>query len=105
VLSLNVPDRAPPELPRAVLKLSDALVNVCLDRFQVSTRPPKHIAGDIKQATSFARNRALPVFERLFKSDLSYEWTGVVAEFEFPHRGDILAGGHDAAGPVFDRLV
>jgi len=40
-------------------QLEDAILNVALDRFQITTRPPSHIAQDISNSSKFVMQRII----------------------------------------------
>lgn len=105
ILSINAPDDAPPPLPRAVLKAKDTILKVALDRFDITTAPPSHVAEEIERALQFARQRFEPFVKHLETAMPKYEWAGVVSELEFPDQSKLCKSGSEAAAPVFDRLV
>jgi hypothetical protein len=105
LFTVNVPDKAPPSLPRLVLRLDNALLHVGLDRFEFVTEPPRHVAGVFGEALDFAQNRVVPILELLLESGVSYEWTGVVANIEYPEEPRQSASAREAVAPLVQRLV
>lgn len=105
LFTINAPEDAPASLPRAVLKLEDTIFNLALDRLQVTTRPPAHVADDLSHAMQFARQRTLPFIEGFIDVIPAYQWTGIIVEIEFPENPMRSNSAAEAAIPVFDRLV
>jgi len=105
LLMINSPDDAPPSLPRVVLKLQDTILNVALDRFHITTKPPSHVAQDMGKAVQFAYQRSSPIISDMQPAKLNYKWSGVVAEVEFPEEPLISKSAPEAATPLFDRLI
>jgi len=104
-MNINAPDAAPPELPRALVKLEDTIVQIGLNRFQLVMTPPSHVACDYGAAAEFARSRSLPVLERLFESGQAYEWAGMIGVVEFPAAEQEGVTSLDAASPVAARML
>lgn len=104
LLTLNVPDGSPPEMPRAVLRTSDTVINVCFNRFDIATRPPKHISTDFASVSNFSRLRVEPILSTLFSESISYSWTGTVVDYSFPRNGT-YDSAIKAIVPIYDKLI
>jgi len=104
VSMLNAPDRAPPELPRLIVRFEDSMLQVGLDRYQIVMEPPKHVSGSYEDAVEYARNRARPILQELAEA-AAYEWTGIVAECLFAQDKNRFRSGTSAVYPVFTRLT
>jgi hypothetical protein len=104
-VSINSPDEAPPPLPRVVLKLEDTILNVALDRFHITTRPPSHIANDMDKAAHFASQRLKSIILDLQPAKLNYKWSGVIAMIEYAEYPLVCKSASEAAIPLFDRLI
>jgi len=105
LLTINAPDDAPPQLPRVILKLTDTILNLALDRFQITTIPPSHVAGDITNAITFASQRASTITSELLTVISEYHWLGVIMEVNFPEVPLISKSAAEAAVQVFDKLI
>lgn len=105
LVSINSPDDAPPPLPRVVLRLEDTILNVALDRFHITTRPPSHIVHDMDKAAHFAYQRLISIILDMQPAKLNYKWSGVIAMFEYPEYPLVCRSGAEAAVPLFDRLI
>lgn len=104
ILTLNVPEGAPPELPRLVLQLPDALLRVASGRFSFVLKPPTHIATSFGEVLEYAKNRVIPMLSKLVKARLKYGWSGVISNVEFPEDPS-GRGSMQAIRPVIERLV
>lgn len=103
LMSLNVPDAAPPEAPRAMLASPDAIVALGFNRLDITTKPPDHIAHDYTACVSFAERKVQPIIESISQV-VDYKWAGVVSVNEYPlASGDISS--LKIVSPIFDRLV
>ena len=105
IMTINAPEGAPPPLPRLVLQLEDTILNVALDRFQITTKPPSHIAHDIQKAAQFAYQRSISILLDMKPANLQYQWSGVVAEIDYPEFPLTCKSGSEAATPLFDKLI
>ena len=105
ILSINAPEDSPPSLPRVILKLADTILNVALDRFQITTIPPSHIANDIKKSSKFAFQRSVSILSELLTSMPDYLWAGAILDIEFPEDPLRSDSAIEAAIPIFDRLI
>jgi hypothetical protein len=101
---LNVPEIAPPEVPRLLIQRPDFVASISFSRVDLTIRPPEHVAGNYDSAMEFAERTATPVIEELVHPERGYEWSGVVVELEFPRPGANVPAAARAA-PLFDRLV
>ena len=103
LLSLNVPESAPPETPRAMLSTEDMIIGLGFNRLDITTRPPDHVNQDYAACATFAERKAHPIIESLGKQ-VEYLWAGIVVmdEYVFPKQN---APSLKVVTPVFDRLV
>jgi hypothetical protein len=105
LLTINAPDQAPPQLPRVLLRLADTVLNVALNRIEIVTVPPQHVASNFSAALKFARSRVATFLEPLVGRMPAYEWSGVVAELEF-HNARLPHGNTEQmTTSLFDRLT
>lgn len=101
---VNLPHRAPPALPRLIVKLEGALLQLGLDRFQIVMEPPSHVSSSYADAMGFARDRFVPLLVELAATPQhEHSWSGVVFDIAFPVAG--AATGSAAVESVFRRLV
>ncbi len=105
LVSINSPEDAPPPLPRLVLRLEDTILNVALDRFQITTQPPAHIAHDMDKAAHFAYQRLKSIILEMQPAKLNFTWSGVIAMLEYPEYPLVCKSASEAAVPLFDRLI
>lgn len=101
---LNVPKFAPPEAPRMIIHTRNALINICLDRYNMMIRPPDHINNQLDQCCDYAQRVASDIIPYLAHDKLDYLWMGMITHIDFP----LGNKGMDALGavtPVYDRLV
>ena len=105
LLMINTPDEAPVEFPRVVLKLKDTILNVTLDRFQITTQPPSHVAQDMDKAVQFAYQRLNQIISDMQPANINYLWSGVIAEVEYPEDPLVSKSAPEAAAALFDRLI
>lgn len=101
---LNVPDRAPPELPRIIVKLGDALVGVGLNRCELRLSPPDHIRGDFDDAMTYVQERWTPVLKGIATPE-TFEWSGAVVDLETSVPLEAARTGARAAHPAFANLT
>ncbi len=105
LFTVNAPDDSSPTLPRAILKLDDTILNIALDRFQITTIPPSHIADDQKKSSRFAIQRARTIIKELLDCMPQYQWAGVILEIEYPEDPSVNKTTNDTAIPIFDKLI
>ena len=105
LITINAPEHSPPILPRIVLKLEDTVLNVALDRFDITITPPSHVSEDIGKASKFANQRASTILSELLPAISSFLWTGIVFEFEFLEEPLVSKSAIEAVTPIFDHLV
>jgi hypothetical protein len=103
-IQLNVPDFAPPNTPRALIKSPDTLINLASDRFDIITTPPKHVVGDVAACLEFALSRSQQVLGAIYAESLGYHWVGVLTTVQFPGNKESKSGVADVT-PVYERLV
>jgi len=105
LLHINVPDGAPPPLPRAVLKSKDTILKLGLDRFDITSVPPSHITDDMAKAAHFARERSTSIISMLEPAMPDYKWSGIISVVEYPEEPVVSNSGLEIATPIFDRLL
>jgi len=105
VLTTNVPDDAPPSMPRIILKLEDTVMSLGLDRIQLSTIPPSHVSGDLKKASEYTLKRAAPFFSELLPNISKYIWAGVITELRFYESPMKSKSANEMVAPLFDKLL
>jgi hypothetical protein len=105
LLPINIPADAPPSLPRVSMKLVDAILNVSLDRLQITMVPPAHISSDVAAAVAYVTNRTKTMIADLIPILPLYGWSGVILEFEYPSVNALVTTGATASTPIFDRLL
>jgi hypothetical protein len=100
---INIPDFAPPDAPRAMIKNVDTLINLSLNRLDIIITPPHHILSDIKSSLNYVKNRSESILSTLNVDELGYEWSGCIAICEYPKpEGET---GAKSVTPVFDSLI
>ena len=105
ILSINTPEDAPPPMPRVILRMKDSVVNLGLDRVQITTFPPSHVSDDIEKSSKFTFHRVEQVLNKLSPSLPEYLWSGVISTLEFPEDPLKNKSGTEAITPVFDTLI
>lgn len=97
----SVPDSAPPEAPRAIIRSSDSIIAIGWNRFELNATPPKHIKDNYVGCLEFLKNRTIQVVKLLIGLVREYEWSGLIVKchypFENPESNMILS--------VFDKLI
>jgi hypothetical protein len=101
---LNVPEQTPPDTPRVMVLTKDAVVGICLNRFDITALPPNDVASNFEASIKFSRLRAEPILNTLLRPSIGYQWAGVVVNLEYP-KGGPNSRAIEAANPVFDKLV
>jgi hypothetical protein len=104
LLSINTPEDAQPSLPRAVMRMKDAVFNVALDRFQFVTVPPSHTSASVSESIDFAKHRVLGLLDILSGVMPIYQWTGVIIELEYP-KTERSKSAIEAISPTAARLL
>ncbi len=99
---MTVPASAPPEAPRAIVPGQSTLLQLCLNRAELFTQPPDHVANDFGQSIDFAAQVASRFLLELMTA-VRYEWVGAVSTINFPSR--TLMTQTEAVTPASDRLV
>ncbi len=105
VLTTNIPDGAPPSMPRIILKLKDANMSLGLDRIQLSTFPPSHISEDIEKSSEYTLKRAAPFFYELLPKIPKYFWAGVITELRYYENPLKSKSANEVVIPIFDKLL
>jgi len=80
---MAVPSAAPPEAPRAIIPGSSTLMQVGLNRAELYTQPPDHVAGEFESAVDFALQAANRFLLDLM-TVVRYEWAGMVSAINYP---------------------
>lgn len=104
-LQINTPDDAPPSLPRIVLRQEDSILNVALERFQITMIPPSHISHDIQQSIDYVRQKSTDVLSELLDVMPPYLWTGIIIGIEYPLETDGTEPLSKSLSPMFDKLI
>jgi hypothetical protein len=99
---LDVPEIAPPEAPRAMIRLNDSIFNIGLNRLETVVFPPSHIVNDLQQSLLFAEKRFNQVFSEVFNF-INGEWSGVIVNLEYPNPDK--KSPLETVEPVFDSLI
>lgn len=101
---LNVPKSAPPEAPRMIVFSQNAIINICLNRYDIIIKPPKHINTEIIASFNFVRSVITELLDHLIFTDFQYQWTGIISNFEHA-----LSKGEkksiEVVTPFFDKLI
>ena len=87
LLRPNVPDGAPPELPRMAIQLKDAVLQVGNSRIEFITRPPQHVSESYESSMEFCWSSATSLFGEVLShvpKSISYDWTAVISTINFP---------------------
>jgi hypothetical protein len=106
IIPVNAPAESPPEIPRALVRLPDDVVlNVGLNRFQVSAKPPSHVENGLEASLRFASNRGVEMLQQLLATTKPYGWAGVVAQVQYPDSRTPIVSATEAVTPLFDRLL
>jgi len=103
LLTVSVPEAAPPEFPRIILSSEDTIVGLGFNRLEVTVRPPDHIKEDYASSAEFAQRKTYPIVEAISKL-VNYEWAGVISVGEYPLASGEVSG-LKVVTPIFDRLV
>lgn len=105
IKTFPVPDQAPPSLPRLVLRTSDTAFNIAPERYQFSISPPSHISNNVEECVEFSRSKFNTIFSALEELTPAYEWSGIIIMYNIPDAEGESKNVHDAATPLFDRLI
>ena len=105
ILTINTPADAPPSMPRIILKLKDAYINIGLDRIQITTIPPSHVSNKIEESSKFTLQRITPLLEELLDVIPKYLWGGVITELNYPEEPLKSKSSNQLATPIFDKLI
>lgn len=103
IISPSIPDQAPPDAPRVVVKGANTTVTISLTRAVVSVTPPSHVRESFDSASQFSSNSAIQALE-IFARIVAYKWSGVVVDLEYAARTTdqkALA----LSTPFFDSIV
>jgi hypothetical protein len=105
LVTINTPEDAPPPLPRIILKLSDSLLKLGMDRIGITINPPSHVKSNINKSSKFALQRTLSMIKDLLASIPQYKWCGIVTDLEFPSEQNSHNSAIEAITPVCDKLI
>lgn len=105
LVTINAPEDAPPPLPRIILKLSDSLLKLGIDRISISINPPSHVKSNINKSSKFALQRTVSIIKDLLALIPHYKWCGIVTNLEFPSEQNSYNSAIEAVTPVFDKLI
>lgn len=101
---LNVPKAAPPEAPRIVIFSPNAIINICLNRYDIIVRIPNQIENNIDSALDYAKNVISKFIPFLIHDNFQYLWTGIVINseksFDVKNSKSI-----ELINPYFDKLI
>ena len=103
LVSLNTPRAAAPEAPRALVRTSDTIVSMCLNRLEILMLLADETGGDFATATDAARALMKQILLLCPVAD-SYEWAGMIASLQYPGSDPTLLPSQ-AAAPAADRLL
>lgn len=99
----SVPDSAPPEAPRAILKTNDSILAIGWNRIELNVTPPSHIASNFDGCLGFLQARMSQIFPRLLSTINGYQWSGVIVNLNYPSKG--FSSHAEAAAPLFDEII
>lgn len=104
LIQLQVPDYAPPDTPRVLIKATDLTLSVGYNRFDILVVPPSHIISDYNSSIEYSLNKTSQILS-LFNNDFPvYEWAGVVSTIAFPDPSkDYLLS--KVISLLFDKLI
>ncbi len=105
LIQINVPDDAPPNLPRLILKLDDSVLKLSIDRISISINPPSHVKSSIKKSSKFATQRTESIIKGLLSPMPTYRWSGIITNLEYPSKTDSYKTALEAITPVSEKLV
>ena len=103
VITPSIPQQAPPESPRTVLKGVDATVTLSPVRALLSVNPPSHVRESFNSVEKFCKNRAGHLTD-LLDGNIRYEWAGVVLDKEYAARQTEKAA-LQLCEPLFDSIL
>lgn len=102
----NVPDDAPPVVPRVVLRSDDCVLQISQERIQLVVYLPDQVSSNLDKAIKFAREKYKSwTRETTDKLNFQYTWTGVIGELEFPNPGSPVTTVDKVTAPVFDKML
>lgn len=105
VAQLNVPDDAPPELPRMVLQTKGFVLNLCQNRFQFVASPPDHSSSNVNESLDYLRKLISGVLTSLYESGVEYSWSGLVVTIHFPRDPEDVSSALQACAPLLSSLT
>ena len=83
----NLPETAPPELPRLAVRLEDAVLQISYSRIEFIARPPRHVAASYDSSLEFSIASARQYFGEILDSlamSPTFQWSAVIATANFP---------------------
>lgn len=105
LIPINAPEDAPPPLPRIILKLSDSLLKLAIDRISISINPPSHVKSNVNKSSKFALQRSVSIIKDLLALIPPYKWCGIITDLEFPSDPNSYNIALKAVTPIFDKLI
>jgi hypothetical protein len=101
---LNSPKAAPPEAPRIVIFSPNAIINICLNRYDIIINIPNHIDKLLTSVLDYAKNVISEFIPYLTHENFKYTWTGIVVNSEaaFPQKN---SKSIELLTPYFDKLI
>jgi hypothetical protein len=101
---LNVPKASPPETPRIVIFSPNAIINICLSRYDIIVKIPKQIEDNIDSSLDYAKNVITKFIPFLIHENFQYLWTGIVINsekaFDIKNSKSI-----ELMTPFYDKLI
>ncbi len=99
---LNIPQGAPPETPRYLLKYQFGVIIICLYRIEIIVHPPLQINKSFVQSIEMSTQEALKILGILSGMELIYKWCGIVSEIEYKLSDNLSA--NKVVTPLFDNI-
>ena len=104
LIILNVPKSAPPPAPRALIQLKNCIINVALDKIDITIKPPPHVVHDYRSSGNFAHSIIESIISIFYEAQLQYEWSGIIATIEYPIGPQTLTAVK-AVTRIYDKLI
>ncbi len=97
-----VANTVPLEVPRIVIKSSNVMVNIALNRIDIICKPPKEVSSAFDRAMKFAEEQGFEIIELIKPVLPLHKWTGVICTTQYPNSKDSKT---ESLGKIFDRLL
>ena len=104
IIQLHVPDTVPFDAPQILVKGADTVVSLGFKRIDITVTPPSHVSADLNGAIQFARRRIEPILRRFVEYGITYEWSGLIADVEYPTQSEGLPA-LKIGEELFDQLL